>query len=155
MFFDERIIAAIITVVRLPFIFIGRITIGVVAFSALCSNASAGWTEIPIDGDSRIFFDRATIQKSGNLVRMVWLQELNEPTSIKLKARRRVSYTSQIFEAEYDCVTSTARIDRLTYYSGSMGGGVGYESPSRNDVVFEVSDGNRMWRATFMIACGK
>ena len=71
----------------------------------ITEQASAQWTLLPKSNqNAHQYIGKKPIVRTGQIARMIWLNDLAEPQSIRIH-RQLVHYLSQIFEAEYDCAS--------------------------------------------------
>jgi len=113
-------------------------------------TASAEWTFADANDDYIQYVDRATIRKSGNLVKMWGLRDFKTMQ----KSGAGDSYLSSKAQLEYDCKEEKARILAFSWFSGQMGNGNVVVSNFDTDIwtpIFPNSIGEVLWK----IACGK
>lgn len=115
----------------------------------MSSNAMAEWVDAGANETQRLYYDPATIRKTGDVVKMWHLHDYSEARDLAGK-----KYMSLRVLSEFDCWKNEFRIFNETYHSENMAGG---------DVLSTVS-GPTKWqpvpRGSFneilkKIACGK
>jgi hypothetical protein len=117
--------------------------------AVVSSSAMAEWVDAAANGTQRLYYDPATIRKTGDVVKMWHLHDYSEARDLAGK-----KYMSLRVLSEFDCWKNEFRIFNETYHSENMAGG---------DVLSTVS-GPTKWqpvpRGSFneilkKIACGK
>jgi len=88
----------------------------VLMLAAISNSAIAKWVEAGRGKDSIIYYDPATIRKSGSKV-IIWsLHDYKTP-------RGQIEYTSVTLESEYDCIKKQSRRLFISFYQKNMGSG--------------------------------
>jgi hypothetical protein len=112
-------------------------------------SAMAEWVDAGANGTQRLYYDPATIKKTGDMVKLWHLHDYSEAKDLAGK-----KYMSLRVLSEFDCWQNEFRIFNETYHADNMAGG---------DVLSTVS-GPSKWqpvpRGSFneilkKIACGK
>ena len=88
----------------------------ILMLTAISNSAIAKWVEAGRGEDSIIYYDPATIRKSGNKV-IIW--SLHDYKT----ARGQIEYTSVTLESEYDCIKKQSRRLFISFYQKNMGSG--------------------------------
>ena len=115
-------------------------------------SASAEWTAAGGTGELIQYVDRATIRKSGNLVKM-W--DLADYKTVQTSPSTGVSYFSDKGQREYDCKEEKRRLLAFTWFDGQMGSGkVVYSNGNVRDEWSPIQPGS-IGEAMWKIACGK
>jgi hypothetical protein len=121
----------------------------VMLLAVVSRSALAEWVDAGANGTQRLYYDPATIKKTGDVVKMWHLHDYSEARDLAGK-----KYMSLRVLSEFDCWKNEFRIFNETYHSENMAGG---------DVLSTVS-GPSKWqpvpRGSFndilkKIACGK
>jgi hypothetical protein len=121
----------------------------VLLLAVVSSSALAEWVDAGTNDTQRLYYDPATIKKTGDVVKMWHLHDYSEARDLAGK-----KYMSLRVLSEFDCWKNELRIFNETYHSGNM---------ARGDVLSTVS-GPTKWqpvpRGSFneilkKIACGK
>ena len=82
----------------------------------MSSSAIAEWTVAGRSEGAVIYYDPATIRKSGSKV-IIWsLHDYKTP-------RGQIEYSSVTLESEYDCIKKQSRRLFISFYQKSMGTG--------------------------------
>ena len=84
---------------------------------AMSSSAMAKWVEVGKSKDFIVYFDPATIRKSGNMVKIWTLHDY------KTNQGSMPSYMSATLEREYDCIEKRGQQLFLAFYQKNMGRG--------------------------------
>ena len=108
----------------------------------MSGSATAKWTEAGRSKDLIVYYDPATIRKSGSKA-IIW--SLHD---YKI-ARGQVEYRSVTLESEYDCVKKQSRRLFLSFYQKNMGAGTTirkYTDPSNWLPISMGSIKESMWR---------
>ena len=115
--------------------------------------ASAEWTFVSDTGgdtdDYIQYVDRATIRKSGNLVKMWGLRDYKTVQ----KAAAGDSYLSGNAQSKYDCKEEKLRLLALTIFDGRMGGGKVVYSDGNYKDEFEPIEHRSFGEAPWKVAC--
>ncbi len=126
----------------------------ILLFVVLAANiASATWLKAGDAGGTDgfdMYFDPATIRRSGMLVKM-W--RLLDEKRIKIGSAS-VPYQSSMSQDEYDCKAERIRSLAFTYFGGKMGQGEVLFTTSRSSDWSPVAPGS-VDEAYWKIACGK
>lgn len=118
----------------------------------ISTQVCAQWTQLPQSHENtRQYIANNAISREGQLVRMIWLNDLTEPQSKRFQ-KKRVYYLSQIFDAEYECEKKQYRIATIILYSGNMATGTRIEDSNLSQWR-DLTDGWEMWRTTWKVAC--
>ncbi len=90
------------------------------ALSVCCAGASAEWTEIDrFDDGTRIYVDRNTLQRKGDIGQIHSLVRWGEPQ----EDPDQPPYLSTVVRTAYDCTTKHEKYLASTSYAGPMGDG--------------------------------
>ena len=89
-------------------------------FLLFSSVAYAEWTKTGFGDESTMFINTKTIKKSGDLVRVTYLQNFPLGTSSDDK---KYSYKSSKTVQEFDCKKGLSRTISFEWFSDVMGGG--------------------------------
>ena len=120
---------------------------------ATAGAAGAGWTDVGSTGDGTDDFihyvDRATIRKSGNLVKM-W--NLKNYKTVRTLAG--YSLLSMMTQEEYDCMEEKRRLLAFTWFDGQMGNGKVVVTDSDTGKWSPIRPGS-IAETMFEVACGK
>ena len=131
-----------------------RYVIFVLLLSSGYDSAFGAWVSVP-NGDASTFYaDPATIQKSGNVVKMVILLDYKSAQLRDTLDERNRSYKSIRSISEFNCKETSWRRQSFTQHAGEMGRG---ETVNSNQDVGKwesapiASAAGAMWK----IACAK
>ena len=117
------------------------------ALSMLVSLVHAEWSKLPPSADGTVqYVDTSSIERSGAMVRMTWLNDLPNPRYVRVRKSSK-TWSSQIFQAEYNCAKQEYRIVRLTLFSGQMAEGESFPS-STTGQWRAIPGGKGMWGNT-------
>ena len=115
------------------------------------SAASAEWTAAGGTGELIQYVDRATIRKSGNLVKM-W--DSKDYLTVQ-KSAAGESYLSRKAQEEYDCKEEKSRTLAYASYDKTMGDGKVVTSNSNVRAEWEPNYPGSLGETQWKIACGK
>jgi hypothetical protein len=118
--------------------------------AVVSSSAVAEWLEVSHNETSAVYADLATIDRTGDVVKVWTLLDFKAP-----QARPYATpYMSQKTQHEYDCKEQRARIVQFLRYSENMGGGEVVPTDSDPEEWKPVATGSvveKLWE----IACRK
>ena len=114
--------------------------------------AGAEWTAAGGTGELIQYVDRATIRKSGNLVKM-W--DLADYKTVQTSPSTGVSYFSDKGQREYDCKEEKRRLLAFTWFDGKMGSGKVVHNTSETSMKWSPLQPGSIGEALWKIACGK
>lgn len=118
--------------------------------TVLSVGAMAEWVKIGGNDKSSMYADPSTIRRSGYIVKMWSLLDLNKIQSPEQDG----AYISSIDQSEYDCRGERARTVYFTNHSGRMGDGeVAYTSNTPLDWT-PISPGS-LRESLWKLACSK
>lgn len=128
-----------------------RLCFGLV-LAALCGSVAAAWERVGTSDDGMVVYaDRATIRKSGDVVKM-WVL-LDYTTTQKDDSGK--PYLSAKVLHDYDCKDERARTVYYSLHAGQMAAGARLYSEVRRDSAWQPSSraviGDTLWR----FACDK
>jgi len=89
----------------------------ILMLTVMSGSAIAEWAEAGRSKDSIVYYDPATIRKSGSKV-IIWSLHDYET------ARGQIEYRSVTLESEYDCIKKQSRRLFLAFYQKNMGTGI-------------------------------
>ena len=112
--------------------------------------ASAEWTQS--DGNDRLiqYVDRATIRKSGNLVKM-W--NLRNYKTVRTLAGYSILSSKE--QSEYDCKEEKSRLLAVIWFDGQMGNGKVVVSNGNVRGEWSPIEPGSVGETKWKIACGK
>jgi hypothetical protein len=116
--------------------------------AATSSVAFAEWVAVGTSEPSTLYADPASVQKSGDLVKMLDLLDFKTA-----QVTDKYRYLSSKTLSEYDCKGGQSRILYFSWHSAHMGGGniVHIDSDSNEWVPISPRSGvEKLWK----IACG-
>ena len=88
---------------------------------ALISTAAYGeWTKTGIGVDSSIYVDKGTMKRSGDLIRITYLQNFSLGTT---SDDGKMTYKSSRTVEEFNCKKGESRTASFEWFSDVMGGG--------------------------------
>jgi Surface-adhesin protein E len=120
--------------------------------AALGGSAAAAWERVGVaDDDMVVYADRATIQKSGDVVKMWSL--LDYKTAEKDDTGK--PYLSAKLLHDYNCKDERARTRYFSIHAGPMGAGQLVNSEVRGDSEWLPAGRTFIGETLFRIACGK
>ena len=117
--------------------------------AAASNGAVAEWVAVGVSESSTLHAEPASIQKSGDLVKMLDLLDFKAP-----QVAGTYRYQSSKTLSEYDCKGGQSRILYFSWHSAPMGGGniVHIDSDSNEWVPVSPRSGvEKLWK----IACDK
>ena len=114
---------------------------------AMSSSAMAKWVEVGKSKDFIVYFDPATIRKSGNMVKIWTLHDY------KTNQGSIPSYMSATLEREYDCIEKRGQQLFLAFYQKNMGGGATTGKDTEPSNSLPVASGT-IKETVFKHACG-
>ena len=120
--------------------------------ASAASAASAEWTAVGGTGELIQYVDRATIRKSGNLVKM-W--DLADYKTVRTSPSTGVSYFSDKGQREYDCKEEKVRQLAFTWFDGQMGSGKVVYNTSETSMKWSPIQPGSIGEALWKVACGK
>ena len=119
--------------------------------AVVSGRAAAEWVWVGDTSTAAIYWDPATIRRTGNIVNMGVLHDLK--TAV-LSETNGIHYASQKLQAEYDCKEEQWRMLYFSWYSGNMGGGKMVEYLADSFKWKPVPLGSGV-EALWQLACGK
>ena len=123
----------------------------VLILAMIATAARAEWTAMGGTDEFTTYVDRATIRRSGNLVKM-W--ELFDYNSVQTKFGLAYSILSVMYQDEYDCKNEQIRRLAFVWHDGNMGSGKAVFSDSDTGKWSPIAPGSialTLWK----VACGK
>ncbi len=119
----------------------------VLILTVINNSAIAGWVEAGRGEGSIIYYDPATIRKSGSKV-IIW--SLHDYKT----ARGQIEYTSVTMESEYDCIQKQSRRLFISFYQKNMGSGTTIRKDIEQRNWMPITMGT-IKEAMWTIACQK
>ena len=119
----------------------------VLMLTVISNSAIAKWVEAGRGEDSIIYYDSATIRKSGGKA-IIW--SLHDYKT----ARGQIEYTSVTMESEYDCINKQSRRLFISFYQKNMGSGTTIRKDIEPRNWIPITAGT-MKEAMWTIACQK
>lgn len=119
---------------------------------SICINATAAWVRAAGNNNVGVYADPASIQRSGNSVKMKSL--LNFTTAQTERSIGNKPYLSQSQQHEFDCAHDRYRLLHFSLRAGFMGAGNVVRSGADSgewQKVQPASIGHALW----LLACGK
>lgn len=119
----------------------------ILILTVMSGSAIAEWAEAGKNKDFIVYYDPATIRKSGNKVKIWSLHDYKT-------ARGQVEYMSVTLESEYDCIKKQSRRLFLSFYQKNMGSGTTIRKDIEPSSWLPVTPGTikeSMWK----VACRK
>ena len=119
----------------------------ILILTVMSGSAIAEWAEAGRSKDFIVYYDPATIRKSGSKV-IIW--SLHDYKT----ARGQVEYRSVTLESEYDCIKKQSRRLFLSFYQKNMGTGTTIRKDIEPRSWLPISTGTikeSMWK----ISCRK
>ncbi|MDD5300229.1 MAG: hypothetical protein PHD65_07020 [Gallionella sp.] len=115
------------------------------------SSAMAEWVTVGSGDSSTTYADSATISKTGNIVKMWWLDDFKKADT----AANGKAYMSMKGQDEFDCKGEQSRQLYFSFHSELMGAGeMVYNETLNHPKWYPVSLGSA-GAALWKIACGK
>lgn len=123
----------------------------VAALLILCSAAYADWAEVErFEDDTRIYVDRTTARRDGDLAEVLHLVRWGEPQIDP----GQPPYLSTVVRTAYDCANKREKYLASASYAGAMGNGAKVVSDDEEaEKWYSISDGSmeeKLWK----LACG-
>ena len=119
----------------------------VLILTVISNSAIAKWVEAGRGEDSIIYYDPATIRKSGSKV-IIW--SLHDYKT----GRGQIEYTSVTLESEYDCIKKQSRRLFISFYQKNMGSGTTIRKDTEPRNWMPITTGT-IKEAMWTIACQK
>ena len=113
----------------------------------ISNSAIAEWIEAGRNEGSIIYYDSATIRKSGSKV-IIW--SLHDYKT----ARGQIEYTSVTMESEYDCINKQSRRLFISFYQKNMGSGTTIRKDIEPQNWVPITTGS-IKEAMWKVACQK
>lgn len=88
------------------------------------TSSFASWKFIAEDGGSKVYIETSTLKKSGSIVDVAWLSDMEPHTSGGRRGRPIVTITSIRFDSQFDCTNRKYRIVNRSSFSDHLA--VGY-----------------------------
>lgn len=110
-------------------------------------SSKAEWVEAGRGVDFVVYYDDATIRKSGDKAKIWSLHDYKT-------ARGQVEYRSVTLESEYDCIKKQSRRLFISFYQKNIGSGTTIRKESELEDWLPVSSGT-IKESIWKIACRK
>lgn len=88
------------------------------------TSSFASWKFIAEDGGSKVYIETSTLKKSGSIVDVAWLSDMEPHTFGGRRGRPIVTITSIRFDSQFDCTNRKYRIVNRSSFSDHLA--VGY-----------------------------
>ncbi len=121
----------------------------VVSLTLSEGSASAGWYLLDGNSNAKVYIDRETISRTGDLVRVWVLDDLKSPHTRGLS-----SFSSVRAQEEHDCSKERFRLVALEQFAGNMGTGDSIYKKSGESGWAPIPRGT-MAQSVWKFVCGK
>lgn len=88
------------------------------------TSSFASWKFLAENGGSKVYIESSSLKKSGSIVDVTWLSDMEPHTSGGRRGRPLVTITSIRFDSQLDCANRKYRIVNRSSYSDHLA--VGY-----------------------------
>lgn len=119
----------------------------ILILTAMSASSIAGWVEVGRGEDFVVYYDDATIRKSGNIVKIWSLHDYKT-------ARGQVEFRSVTLESEYDCIKKQSRRLFISFYQKNIGSGTTIRKDNEPGKWLPISSGT-IKESIWKIACLK